>query len=130
MLAHGEHVQKGLGGVLVRPSPALITEASTCLANRWGAPAMLWRMIIMSGDMAMRVLAVSMRVSPLVMELVEADKETVSALKRLAATSKLVRVRVLASWKKFTASLPRRVGTFLMGRALIRACARRCPGWS
>ena len=47
--------------------------------------------------MAKRFLAVSMRVSPLVRLLVEADRLTVSALRRLAAISKEVRVRVEAS---------------------------------
>ena len=40
-----------------------------------------------------------------------------SALRRIAASSKEVRVRVLGSTKKFTSVLPCRAGTFLTSRA-------------
>lgn len=48
--------------------------------------------MITSGFMAMRFLAVSIRVSPFRMELVEAEMLKVSALIRFAAISKDIRV--------------------------------------
>jgi hypothetical protein len=41
---------------------------------------------------------------------------TTSALKRVAANSNDVRVRVLGSTKKFTSVLPRKAGTFFTSR--------------
>jgi hypothetical protein len=69
-------------------------------------------MIRMSGIMASIFLAVSARVSPLVVLLVEAEILKVSALILLAAISKERRVRVLGSKKRVTTVLPRRTGTF------------------
>jgi len=54
-----------------------------------------------------------------VVELVEAAILKVSALRRLAAISKESRVLVEGSKKRLTIVLPRRVGTFLIGRADI-----------
>ena len=50
------------------------------------------------------------------MLLVEVVKLMTSALKRLAASSNDVRVRVLGSKKRLTTVLPRNVGTFLISR--------------
>ena len=97
------------------PSPALITEALTFLAIRWGAPDDVWRSTIMSGFMASRFLAVSMRVSPLTMELELLERDTESAESLLAAMSKESFVLVLGSWKKRTMVFPLRVGTFFTG---------------
>src|ERR1051325_9171096 len=72
-----------------------------------------------SGAIACRLRAVSARVSPLVTDEVEAEMLMESADKRLAAISNEVRVRVEDSKKKLMTVLPRRVGTFLMGRSLI-----------
>src|SRR5437667_397242 len=47
---------------------------------------------------------------------VEAERLITSALKRKAASSNEVRVRVLGSTKKFTSVLPRSAGTFLISR--------------
>lgn len=57
-----------------------------------------------------------MSVSPFVALLVDADMLKVSALIRFAAISKERRVRVLGSKKRLITVLPRKVGTFLMGR--------------
>ena len=73
----------------------------------------------MSGLMASRFLAVSMRVSPLVVDDEAAVKLTPSADSRLAAISNEVRVRVDGSRKRLMTVLPRRVGTFLIGRSEI-----------
>ena len=76
-------------------------------------------MMRMSGIMASMFLAVSARVSPFVVLLVEAEMLKVSALIRLAAISKDKRVRVLGSKNRVTTVLPRRTGTFLMDLAEI-----------
>ena len=55
-------------------------------------------------------------VSPLVREEVAAAKLSVSAESRLAANSKLLRVRVEDSKKRLATTRPWRVGTFLTGR--------------
>lgn len=57
-----------------------------------------------------------MRVSPFLVELDEPERLKVSALIRLAAISKESLVRVDGSRKRLTTVLPRRVGTFFMGR--------------
>ena len=62
---------------------------------------------------------VSRRLSPLFTLLDETAKFITSALSRRAAVSKLVRVRVESSKNRFTTVLPRRAGTFGMGRWLI-----------
>jgi len=81
--------------------------------------------------MASMFLAVSARVSPLVVLLVEAEMLKVSALILLAAMSKDRRVRVLGSKKRVTTVLPRRTGTFLMALDEISlkdsAVLRMCP---
>ena len=73
-------------------------------------------MMIASGAIASRLRAVSISVSPLVTDEVEAEMLMESADRRLAAISKLVRVRVDDSKKKLMIVLPRRVGTFLIAR--------------
>src|SRR5213595_4191069 len=70
----------------------------------------------MSACNASRLRAVSLSVSPLVRLEVVAEILITSALKRNAANSKEVRVRVLGSTKKFTNVFPRRAGTFLISR--------------
>ena len=66
--------------------------------------------------MASRFLTVSIKVSPLLILLAETDILIASALSRLAAISKDVRVLVEASKKRLMTVFPRSVGTFLMGR--------------
>jgi hypothetical protein len=56
--------------------------------------------------------AVSRRVSPLVVLELAASKAITSALRRFAAMSNAMRVRVLGSRKRLTIVLPRRAGTF------------------
>ena len=58
----------------------------------------------------------SIRVSPLVTEEVEAEMFTASAESRLAAISNDVRVRVEDSKKKLITVFPRSAGTFLIER--------------
>ena len=55
-------------GCSCAPSPALTTEQSTLRASRCTAPAAWWRTTIMSGRMAFSVIAVSISVSPFLME--------------------------------------------------------------
>src|SRR5262249_38447164 len=61
----------------------------------------------------------SRRVSPLVVDDAVPEMLTASAERRLAAISKLVRVRVDGSRKRLMTVRPRSVGTFLIGRSLI-----------
>src|SRR5712671_3161020 len=69
-----------------------------------------------SADIESRVLAVSIRVSPLETLLVDIDTFTTSADSHFPAISKDVRVRVEASKNRLIMVFPRSVGTFLMGR--------------
>src|SRR3989442_47009 len=69
----------------------------TWRARKWQVPEDGWRTTMASGRMASRLRAVSASVSPLLALEVEALMLTVSADSRLAAISKDVRVRVLAS---------------------------------
>src|SRR5215469_18163904 len=70
----------------------------------------------MSACNASRLRAVSLSVSPLVRLEVVAEILITSALRRNAASSNEVRVRVLGSTKKFTSVFPRNAGTFLISR--------------
>ena len=72
--------------------------------------------MMMSAFKASKFRAVSLSVSPFFRELASAEKLITSALRRSAANSKLMRVRVLGSTNKFTTVLPRSAGTFLMER--------------
>src|SRR5436190_21891820 len=90
-------------------------------ARKWGAPLALWRMTIMSGDIASRLRAVSRSVSPLVTLEVAGLKFSVSADSRFSAISNDERVRVDGSMKKLTTVLARNVGTLRTGRVAISA---------
>ena len=74
-------------------------------------------------------LAVSMNVSPFDRLLVEAEKSTVSAPSRRAASEKLVRVRVEFSKNRLTQVLPVSSGIFALpaGHRLLED-ARPCRG--
>src|SRR3982074_1213170 len=56
----------------------------------------------------------------------EAEMLITSALRRIAASSKEVRVRVLGSIKKFTSVLPRKAGTFFISR--VPTCLNAAAG--
>src|SRR5207248_2560304 len=103
-------------GCSCAPSPALITLAFSRLARNCGAPAEPWRSTRISACNASRLRAVSLSVSPLVRLESLAEILITSALRRNAASSNEVRVRVLGSTKKFTSVLPRSAGTFLIWR--------------
>ena len=92
--ADRERIEQGLGRVLVAPSPALITAQSTCRASSATAPLSGWRTTSTSGCMAFSVIAVSISVSPFLMDELATDMLTTSAPSRLPASSKLVWVRV------------------------------------
>ena len=72
----------------------------------------------MSACIASILRAVSRRVSPFTMLLDEGEKVITSALRRFAANSKEVRVRVLGSRNRLTTVLPLSAGTFLISRPL------------
>ena len=79
-------------------------------------PGVRWRTTITSIPIASMFLAVSMNVSPFDRLLVEAEKSSVSAPNRRAASPKLVRVRVEFSKNKLTQVLPVRSGIFVARR--------------
>ena len=111
-------------GCSCAPSPALITLQSTTRDSRCGAPSALWRTTIMSALSASSVLPVSRRVSPFLSDDASAVKLMTSALSRIAASSKLMRVRVDGSTNRFTTVRPRRAGTFLIVRSPTALKAR------
>src|SRR6201996_6922219 len=79
----------------------------------------------MSACSAWRLSAVSFSVSPFCKLDVVAEIFTTSALRRNAASSNEVRVRVLGSTKKLTIVFPRKAGTFLISRepTVLKAAA-------
>ena len=102
-------------GCECRPSPALSTLicGATWLAIKCAVPESAWRTINISHCMACKLCRVSSNDSPLLVAEVLILIFNTSADKRLAASSNVVRVRVLASKNKLTMVLPRNSGTFL-----------------
>ena len=136
--------EQGIGALvsltLEPPDQAAIQAAGLELLHLpvpdFAAPADEWRMTMMSACSAWRFSAVSLSVSPLVMLEAVAMMLTTSAESRWAANSKLVRVRVLGSMKRFTIVLPRSAGTFFTSRwptsSNVRAVSRMwtiSSGW-
>ncbi len=106
-------------GCSCAPSPALTTPARKREASISAAPACAWRTTTTSGDMASRLRAVSISVSPLTVDDDDPEMLTASADSRLAAISNEVRVRVDGSRNRLMTVFPRSVGTFLIGRSAI-----------
>src|SRR5450432_1322864 len=104
-------------GCSCAPSPALMMLALTTRDRKCGAPLALWRMTMKSALSASRLRAVSFSVSPVLNDDASAEKFTMSAVNRCAASSKLMRVRVEGSMNRFTTVLPRNAGTFLIARS-------------
>ena len=102
------------------PSPALMIGVGRWRARKCGAPRAAWRITMASGRIAASVFSVSTSDSPLDTLEPDAVIETASAPRRLAAISKLVRVRVEASKKRLTIILPRSVSSFFKRLALHR----------
>ena len=98
------------------PSPAFSTWPSTHFVSCSGEPLEECLITIASAPMACSVRAVSLRLSPLLTLEPPALKVITSADNRLAASSKLMRVRVEFSRKKLTTVRPRSAGTFLITR--------------
>src|SRR5574338_58890 len=101
-----------------RPSPAFTTwmwsrpVAWRCWAMRKGAPLASWRTTNMSACMAQRLSTVSSRVSPFLVDEVDTLRLITSADRRLAAISKVVRVRVEFSKNRLKTLFPRSRGSF------------------
>ena len=74
-----------------------MTDASIQSTTRWGAPAAGWRTTIASMPMAAMVCTVSRRLSPFFTDDCATLKVMTSQERRLAAVSKLRRVRVESS---------------------------------
>src|SRR5450631_659306 len=104
-------------GCSCAPSPALMMPALTTRDRKCGAPLALCRMMMKSALSASRFFAVSFSVSPFLNDDASAEKFTMSAVNRCAASSKLMRVRVDGSMKRLTTVLPRNAGTFLIARS-------------
>src|SRR5688572_25859995 len=106
-----------------RPSPALITCSCglTWRALRNGAPEELWRTTKMSACIAERLATVSSSDSPLVCDEMAMFRLMTSADRRLAAISKVVRVRVDGSKNRLNTLLPRSSGTFFTSRSVTSA---------
>src|SRR5574343_1975875 len=106
-----------------RPSPALTTCTSSrpmrwrCSVIRKGAPEEAWRTTNRLACMATRLSMVSSSVSPLAVDDLLMSRLMTSAERRLAAISKVVRVRVEFSKNRLKTLLPRSSGTFLTSRA-------------
>src|SRR5215470_568605 len=107
-------------GCAWRPSPALITCSCglTWRAIRNGAPEDAWRTTKMSACIAERLATVSSSDSPLVCEETAMLRLITSADRRLAAISKVVRVRVDGSKNRLNTLLPRNSGTFFTSRSV------------
>src|SRR6185295_4605579 len=106
-----------------RPSPALITCSCglTWRAIRNGAPEDSWRTTKMSACMADKFATVSSSDSPLVADDTVMFRLITSADRRLAAISKVVRVRVEGSKNRLNTLLPRSSGTFFTSRSVTPA---------
>ena len=89
------------------PSPALMTAQSTFSDSSCTAPDSGWRTTSTSGCIAFKVIAVSISVSPLRIELTATAMLMTSPPSRLPATSNEVRVRVEFSKKQLMIVRPR-----------------------
>src|SRR3954464_2923691 len=103
-----------------RPSPALTTCwcGFTCRAMRKGAPEELCRTTKMSACIAERFAPVSRNDSPLLCEETARIRLMTLAESRLAAISKVVRVRVDGSKNRLKTLFPRSSGTFFTSRSV------------
>src|SRR3954469_14383754 len=110
-------------GCAWRPSPALTTCSCglTWRAMRNGAPEESCRTTKMSACIAERFATVSSSDSPLVCDEAAMFRLMTSAERRLAAISKVVRVRVEGSKNRLNTLLPRRIGTFFTSRSVTPA---------
>jgi hypothetical protein len=82
----------------------------------------------MSAAIADRLAMVSSSDSPLLAEERAMSRLITSADSRVAAISKVVRVRVLFSKNRLNTLLPRSSGTFFTSRSLTLTKWRRCRG--
>src|SRR4051812_18529384 len=88
---------------------------------RKGAPEEVWRTTKMSACIAERLATVSSSDSPLLCDETAMFRLMTSAERRLAAISKVVRVRVDGSKKRLKTLLPRKSGTFFTSRSVTPA---------
>src|SRR5262245_28473680 len=123
-------------GCACRPSPAFTTCSCglTWRAMRKGAPEEACRTTKISACIADRLATVSSSDSPLVAEDTAMLRLITSAESRLAAISKVVRVRVEGSKNRLNTLLPRSSGTFLTSRSVTptndSAVSRICSSTS
>src|SRR5262249_8836805 len=98
---------------------SVLRPAERCWAIRCGAPLCACRTMNMSAFIATRLSMVSSSVSPFVVDDTPMLRLMTSAERRLAAISKVVRVRVLFSKNRLNTVLPRSSGTFFTSRSAI-----------
>ena len=101
-----------------RPSPAFNTLQFTFWASKSTAPECGWRTTKRSGCIAFNVIAVSIRVSPFLIELACMDMFITSAPNLFPASSKEACVRVEFSKNIFTCVRPANTSECLFGRLL------------
>ncbi len=101
------------------PSPALMTAQLTFSDSSCTAPDSGWRTTSTSGCMALSVIAVSISVSPFLIELAWTDMLMTSPPRRLPASSKEVRVRVEFSKNRLMMVRPRSSDCFLSRLAVL-----------
>ena len=114
-------------GCALRPSPALTSAvpASADWASTATAPSTWWRTTKPRTPIASMLRSVSIAVSPLLVDEVDASKLSTSAPRRVAASWKLERVRVDGSKNSVHTALPASDVARLRRRAPARAVAAR-----
>ena len=95
------------------PSPALITAQLTFCDNKFAAPESWCRITRISGCIAFRVMAVSINVSPFLIEELATFIFITSAPNRFPASSKELKVLVEFSKNKLIWVLPFKIFSFL-----------------
>ena len=117
-VAQGENVEQALRGMLVLAVARVDDVAPDPLAEELRGTRRPVADDHHVDPHRLEISAVSTRVSPLDTDEPAVATLTVSALSRFSANSNEMRVRVDASKNRLTMVLPRRAGTFLMGRSL------------
>src|SRR5699024_6800792 len=134
VVANGVHIEHSLGGVCMAAIAGVDDGhvRGSVARDVMRCPESAWRTTNMSLAMASRLRSISIKDSPLLVAERAISMLRTSAERRLAASSKVERVRVLGSKNKLTTVLPRNKGTFLISlpptstkdAAVSRICSR------
>ena len=123
--ADRERVEQRLGRVLVAAVAGVDDGAADVARQQGHRAAVGWRTTSTSGCMAFSVIAVSIRVSPFLIDEFATDMLTTSAPSRLPASSKLVWVRVELSKNRLIWVRPLQQLQLLVGLPAQRDVGRR-----